>query len=497
MTDTSVMDEINASCLEVWRRLAEVPEKLGAPAHDNLATVFFFHLQSVLSSWVYRQIEVRTGLERPDLAAVRRQAFPFVDYFDVREPIDPASKTPGFWYSSDWPTAELNRPRIGKPLQWALRMAGLGGRRVGFMGPSLSLRRLAPALLRRRMAPVFVETRGFPRDLADAQMPTLLSALGAILAEFGATQAQQEGLAEVIRRSIHVHCAEHERPYEVDVLVVGTMAHSDQRTSAAAARRSSIPVIGITHGESHGVHDEPYFGYVEHTLVTHVLVYGPEAAAAMRGGEYLKPVQGDFPSLICSDGPTVRQLYDRAGQISEWPRDKSARLVYVPTAMSGFEAYGPYRSMPDAAYAQWQLQVLDLFPNAAIKLNRTDPGTHLQGHVDAGRILGGDLVPELSRADGVIFDFISTAFTFAAATDKPILFLDHGLRNLSAAGRAAIEARCVTVPWSQARRDDLAACIDRATARTDFKNTYSELFCLDPAGRSRVDALIQAISDVK
>ena len=79
--------------------------------------------------------------------------------------------------------------------------------------------------------------------------------------------------------------------------------------------------------------------------------------------------------------------------------------------------------------------------------------------------------------DVLVFDYFSSAFSIGAATNKPIVYLDLGLRNFTPAGLDAIKKRCVYV---QASPLDVEASVQQALAssRKVCVNDYSPTFSL-------------------
>ena len=74
------------------------------------------------------------------------------------------------------------------------------------------------------------------------------------------------------------------------------------------------------------------------------------------------------------------------------------------------------------------------------------------------RVITGSLVDCLTMADVFIFDVISTAFNIAAATNKPIIYFDIGVRNIHHAVLPHLKERAI---WIDARRDKSVAYLKK------------------------------------
>ena len=64
---------------------------------------------------------------------------------------------------------------------------------------------------------------------------------------------------------------------------------------------------------------------------------------------------------------------------------------------------------------------------------------------DLEQIHERDFIEVLEFADVFIFDYPTTAFAYAAATNKPIIYFDIGLRNLTTEALKSIKSRCIYI----------------------------------------------------
>ena len=177
---------------------------------------------------------------------------------------------------------------------------------------------------------------------------------------------------------------------------------------------------------------------------------------------------------------------------------ESPRIMYVPTSLTGSGRYGPYRDMHDCAYLQWQLHLLralrEVLPASAVTWKR-----HAKEHVSLSlpAIEGVKTSDQpfdqvIGDADVFVFDYVSSAFSQAAATDKPIILVEIGFRNIAPTAMNAIDARCIRVNADPARPvEALRAAIDRSAKLC--VNTYTEAFSIAPGSSSRTESAASAI----
>ena len=97
----------------------------------------------------------------------------------------------------------------------------------------------------------------------------------------------------------------------------------------------------------------------------------------------------------------------------------------------------------------------------------------------------------LHMADVFVVDYPTTSLAYLAATDKPILFIDLGLRRLHPKALEVVRQRChyarIDVLEPEEGLNDLAEDLDR-----ECEDTFTPLFCLSPEGIDEVTSVAQA-----
>ena len=493
------IEQDNAASLHICRRL-EVAirecEPLAAP-HLNLVAVFFHDLIRILTGCDLRIREMNGPYSPHTEAALGPvESFPYIGFSDVANGIDPDSKTYGL-IAADVPS----KYRLVSAASRLLGpVAGSGGT-VAIAKPSaLNKRQLLSTLLKKRM-PV---TYPLPTPLAipglDAQLQRLKLCVQEISDDLDWPEST-ERIGDVIRRHITALALDG-KPQRAgyQVLICGSLANGFNRLIAARTMAAGVPVVEISHSAGEGILDEPVFGYGERSFCTSMLGFGPAGGELSTSGEFARSLQ-EPPEYVESDAPEILASYhgpevDRLGSI------EGETVFYVPTSFSGNTRYGPFRDMPDAMYLQWQESLFREFPNAVWKgypvagygLHSTTQSLVPHGANHVSRIRLQDC---LHQADVLIFDYVSTAFCEATATSKPIIFLDIGLRNYSAAAQRAISDRCFYLRVDPGNPGELRERI-LSLSKKLCVNTFSPQFSLASSSThfGRIAATFEIVGDL-
>jgi hypothetical protein len=259
---------------------------------------------------------------------------------------------------------------------------------------------------------------------------------------------------------------------------------------SSAAHSQNVKVINVFHGGSFGVQVKPNFFEGEGLLCDVLVTYGTANSKwivdnAGTGGKYLPPeiINGsyDWAKILYRNSPI------RLPQTTD-------KLMYVPTTLRGADArYGPYEDWADEHYFEWWKILRILFgAKLVVKLhpksrdNRRFPAPVLKANFE--------LV--IDSADTFIFDYVSTAFTLAAATTKPIIFIDFGLQNYDAVALEAIKGRTIYFDLRQGIPPDFATICDMARGQNfDYNYTKSYSGVLLP--QTTEEALMNYVATAK
>ncbi|GEM_PF-3321384 len=464
--------EDHERCLAVYRGLRDAVAACAplAAGHRNLAALLFPRLMALVTGLVLRERE--RGGPGPPLAP--HGAFPALGWADPARGEAPRVEH-----------APPARPRAVARLAARLATLVARGRRVAVYNPGFPIGALARALVRMGLAPTLPHVGKLAMPSAPAQLEVLGAALAGLLddLDLGRYRATLRTLLSDYCAAYVDAAADPGAPPAWDLVLCGTLQKVPARVLAARARAHGRPVVVVSHGEGDQlIADEPRIGYGEATYATELVGYGPAGAAALARGAYTHSLfPNEAPRYVASRSTVCARLFDPDAPIPSLA-EAGGRVMYVPTTYVGPLRYGPFHSLPDADYARWQRVVHALYPQALYKRHPK----LLARETPFARVQGGELAACLDRADVFVFDVVTTAFHIAAATDKPIVYFELGLRNLHGEARARVRERCVVVDarggWSV---DRLRAEVARQ-ARKPLANAFTPAYSLGGPGEARI-----------
>jgi len=283
-----------------------------------------------------------------------------------------------------------------------------------------------------------------------------------------------------------------------NALVLGSLADLKCRINASIAKSESIPVISIWHGDSIGDKNEPQFGPVKQTFCNAILGYGDYGCQVIKSGSYNRGFY-EQPTIIPGSSHNVMNIYqkERIETVANWDE---LEMMYVPTAFSGIERNMPFRDIHDIAYYSWQYNMLKCVINI-MKPKKVIRKAHRKERIDyefnldsIEEIKKPDFMEVLAKADLFIFDYLTTAFTYAAATSKPIIYFDIGLRNAMPDALESIKERCIYVKGSPENAEVMVKEAYNNRSK-ESQNTYTERYSISQDRRTREEILVSIIRD--
>ena len=224
-------------------------------------------------------------------------------------------------------------------------------------------------------------------------------------------------------------------------ILVGTRNSLHNRKLAANFLQQNLPVVGFTHGEiCNQIFDEPVYSYSDRSLCSTLIEYG----------DY-RPTQVEFTPIVRPSKEIrrtsipIKQIYRPNNEIRNSSLYKSRSLL-IPTIYQQNYMYGPKHTYETDLYFKWHQALALLIPNMTIKV-------HPKTRVDVVYPCGVDRRP-LNRClhlyDVLIFDFLATGSAFALFSDRPVIYFDIGLRELTEEFLTDLRSRAhvVSIDWS-------------------------------------------------
>jgi hypothetical protein len=394
----------NAVCLEILDALlaasADVRRQL--PAYETLLVLFFHDLVIYLTgAYLLTVDDDREG----------ELSFPFCSkaYLDAPARLSFAPEAVAFRKPPFLPNLIGKRIGIGGNVSFDSRLEKfrfLGGQKVVALG----------------------ESRFHLRHQEDQ-----LAELRALLVDL-AGRYQLAADRDVFADNFLAYCrrflGDRECYVEKEFLLTGSNVSIQNRLLSAQQLKHGNRAICVGHGEQSPFFlDEPVFFYGDLSLCTDFVSYG----AALPGDhDHKRFILTEAPRIWGRASRKVSALHRHHGR-----RRTGGRILYVPTLYSSNRRYGPYRDISDADYLRWQEKIMSFSPDVTIKVHPKGRKLRLDWRCESRWL--EDCIHDY---DYYVFDYISTASTLCLAMDRPVLFLDLGIRNISRAGLAAVREAC-------------------------------------------------------
>jgi len=283
-------------------------------------------------------------------------------------------------------------------------------------------------------------------------------------------------------------------PPAASICVLGSNVDIDCRIRATNYLSEGLPVVCLGHGhQSFCLFDEPVVGLGELSLCTHYLTYG--RSGLFENASYSKPV-GKAPQLEFFSSSIVQKLFTQ-NEVKPRAIGSKTKILYVPTGFSANQRYGPFRDFDDDVYAEWQRQLFQVGLNISYK---THPKNRSDRIPEGVPLVSGRLEDVFNDYDVIFLDFISTASSLAFASNKPIVYFDLGLRNLTAPALEACQKRAF---WRRVQVEEDATSQVREIIR-EFNakllcqtNLFSDMYSLSKSGETEIFALIQVLDRIR
>ena len=234
-------------------------------------------------------------------------------------------------------------------------------------------------------------------------------------------------------RYAELHTTDEQRLISQKSVILGTRCQLHNRKLSVNYLQQEKEVIGMTHGEvSNAVFDEPIFGYADCSYCTTLIDYGTSRSFGTFNSPLIEPRR-----VIYRTSASIQKIEHESDVIEDLPI-QSKRLLYIPTMYSANKLYGPFRNLEDDIYKTWQEVILNIFPDITVKIHPKS----LAGWGYKSKTESRGLIDCILEYEGIILDYCSTAATLAFSTNKPIVYFDLGLRNLTPEYKEDIRQRC-------------------------------------------------------
>lgn len=487
--DSYTTEEDNRACVGIYHHLLEAFHEceMHCTKYLNIVAIFIHQMMRLLTGCVLKSSEMKHFKDLDVRNLKRLSEFPYVGYYELATGhIDVTSLAP-------LSSGAFSRTRTKQLVNIFSTSLMVGRKRVALLADTSDVKYLLKRLLLSGVQCYFeTNTKVYIPNYRD-QLEMLRRALIKVISLYNITIGVED-LMKILHHMISPFLDEKQKEYKVDLVLTGTMLRPECRVVAARARSQGKPVITISHGEGDLlIVDEPRTGYGELTFPTTYVGYGPQGRRCIETAVYGRGLY-EPPLFVEANSNICRELYRGHREIKPLAKIDNPVFMYVPTNFIGERRYGPFHNPPDVWYGEWQKRIAEIFPDALYKKH---PKETVEAPNCFKQVMRRDFVECVGMADVFIFDVISTAFNIAAATNKPIIYFDIGVRNIHEYVVPYIKGRTI---WIDARQEkdteDLRRELKRQGNRT-MVNGYTERFCITDSEKRReetvADVVLEAI----
>lgn len=210
--------------------------------------------------------------------------------------------------------------------------------------------------------------------------------------------------------------------------VVWSQARLRVRMDAVHWKKQGGRLVLIQHGNQHNyILDDPIIGYSESSFCDFTLGYG---SLDIPFGKLNNPTTSPNPKRLTRSSGEVIDCFRSTKDSMDFKEIDwaSAKVLYIPTALSLNRSYLPFREIGDSRYLAWWQYLAKTIPNLKVK---SHPKQMSSPQTKGIEFVSGDLLENAKQYDVLIFDFVSTALANVSLLPVHILYLDIGMQNLS------------------------------------------------------------------
>ena len=277
-------------------------------------------------------------------------------------------------------------------------------------------------------------------------------------------------------------------------LVCGSMSILNNRINASNYKAQGKTVISLSHANSTFTHyDEPVIGYGELSYCDHYLDIGNQHD--FLGLENVFSLQ-KMPMIHYYSDIYTKKLHNKR-EILFRKVDQKIKICYISNSFHSSKVYGPFRSYEDHDYLKFQKTIMNLnlnlkyIPHPSSNTQNIDMFWLDDANTDSRKIKG-----ILNDYDVFFIDYASSVMSYLAATDKPILFFDIGLRNMSDEYKEKLNERAFVYQIDIFGNLELQvsdAIKSYNKLKIDFVNNFTTSFSLHNNTKQNIGSIVKNI----
>jgi len=448
--------------------------------HLNLAGIYFHELMFYLCSACYRKEygNYSKVIDNKVESANKLSTIPFLGY---------RKHKPSFTYKVD-----VTRPR--KVFEALSRIYGSNNKKIGILNPALDFKVLSKLLIKNRFQAVFpVDTRIYIPKLR-LQFNILSNLIEDVYRSLQLNGAPQNLIDAMIKSLDLITVDQPISSPEYSVLLSGA-PNLKSRLLMADALARNIPVLCVAHGNQSGSDDNPMWGYDDRSYCTHYLGYGNGGKIDVNKSDFIKSISGTNPIYIPSNSNFIKDNYsrDRINKLN-FGEFHNYKIAYLPIKLTGLDRLGPFISIFDEDYLDWQRDLFNQIPGMAYKKHPKQQNIKYKLGLDGVNVISDPIEKCVNEFDVFVIDWaVSTVVANIVATTKPIIYFNIGIGKLTPKAEELFRERCI---WIDVNLDNPGDLLNKIEMQSDkeFFNNYTSLFCLDGTDEIREETVVNTLN---
>jgi hypothetical protein len=444
----------------------------------NLVGVFFHEFMFFLSSSIYQSILKDTGKGE----------------FDIKSSQVVINEIPHLGYRKFKGYDSIQKPTIPykkKVFSIISQIYGLKEPKICITNPNLNVPWIATQMLKNRIRFTFPNQIHLDLPQQHQQLAVVRDLLQEIYQKFPVSGNHEEMMG-IIKNTLELLRTPLSFSPKHSLLLTGTLAKLNNRILAANAMSQEIPVVCVAHSNESGAADLLPDGWNDRSYCSHLIGYGPGGCLEKNGGTFHKSLSGKQPEYIETTADSLKDFY-HSGNILPLELTDTSKILYVTNRFFGSISIGPFNSIPDEHYKNWQEYLISQFPNLFYKRHPKKQIEHDIAGLLPGKIIGGFLEDCIQEYDLFFIDHVaSTAIVNIAASNKPIIYFNIGFGKLTPEAEKRLRKRVVWLDIDYRQPGDIKKMISNSHS---FKatNTYTPFFCMSKKQESREEITLNTI----
>lgn len=362
--------------------------------------------------------------------------------------------------------------------------------RLGIVNPGLNISSFIKLLNKNKIKFTFINKTRLEIPEFEKQLNEIYGGLTEIFSKYN-LEINLNTLINSIRVSFEKY--KNFKGHDCEMIITGSPVNIPARIIAADALSKNIPVLCIDHGNETGTEDNPAWGYDEQSFCTHFLGFGEYGKEVIKNSHFMHPLHGKRPKYFSSSSPTVKNIF-KTKEIVNFPENiNKCKLAYVPNKLMGINRLGPFLSISDSDYIDWQRSLLSAFPNIVYKAH---PKEKVQKSLRNENITKKPLEECVDYFDVFIIDnAVSTSFANLASTNKPIIYFNIGIGNLTLSAERSIKERVMWIDIDITKKTDLFSLVSCSYGKK-YYNNHTQRFSLSKNEQSRESKSLEIIKSI-